>query len=409
MRHRRVSGSQMMTVVFCLLLASSTLFAQTNNVVSVFPQFASGGGWSSDIFIDNQGISAAIVDVSLYGDNGDLLTVDSTVGVGSTFSISLSGGNTKVIRVSSSGTLKTGYVVLSFLNGASVRASEVFRYQQNDVVISSLGVAQQFALTSFSFPAEVDLAKRINTAVAIANGSFDSAGSAAQSCVVNLINSDGTLQGTATVSLSSGAHVSKYLNEAGLFPGLDAFSGTVSVSAARPFGLVALRQDQAVFATVSVDPGPILAPFLLTTAAIQEVEPNSSRAQAQRINGAVVIAGNISVAGDVDYFQFAGKQGDVVTALASTASLNSALDPVLFLLNSDGTILAQNDENGLFFQSDSFIQAVLPAEDAYYLAVTDYAGRGGANGTYRLHVQFLTPPAQGNVSRSGRDPVTLRP
>jgi hypothetical protein len=136
-----------------------------------------------------------------------------------------------------------------------------------------------------------------------------------------------------------------------------------------------LRQDQAAFGTVSVDAGPVLAPFLLTAAAIPEIEPNNSRAQAQRISGATVISGNISVPGDVDYFQFSGRRGEVVTALVSTASLNSALDSILFLLNPDETVFAENDENGLLFQSDSFLQAVLPADGTYYLVVTDYRSR----------------------------------
>jgi hypothetical protein len=116
--------------------------------------------------------------------------------------------------------------------------------------------------------AEMDVAKGVNTAVAIANGSFDSSGSIAQSFVVSLLRSDGTLQGMAPVSLGAGEHVSKYLNE-----------------------------------------------------------------------------------------------------------------------------------NGLFFQSDSFIQAVLPADGTYYLVVTDAQGRGGQNGYYRLHVQFLSPGVQGDASR----------
>lgn len=391
MRHHRVSAAQAVPVVFFLLFASQTLYAQ--RVISVFPQFASGGGWSSDIFINNQGESAAVVDVSFFGDSGDALSVDSTLGVGSTFSFSLNGGNTKAVRVSSTGVLRTGYVVLSFPNGASVRASEVFRYEQNGVVITTLGVAQQFALTTFSFPAEVDVARGINTGIAIANGTFDTTASTAQRCVVNLVKSDGTLQGTTTVSLGTGGHISAYLNATSLFPGLDGFSGSVSVSAARPFGLVALRQDQAVFGTVSVDTGPILTPFLLTTTPVSEVEPNSTRTAAQTISGTTVVAGNISVNGDVDYFQFTGKSGDVVTVVVSTANLNSALDSLLFLLNPDGTVLAENDENGLFFQSDSFLQAALPADGTYYLAVTDYQSRGGFNGTYRMHVQLLTPTA----------------
>src|SRR5688500_15307499 len=144
MRYHRVSAVRAVPVVFFLLFASQTLYAQ--RVVTVFPQFASGGGWSSDIFINNQGELDAVVELSFYCDSGDELSVDSTLGVGSKFSFSLNGGNTKAVRVSSTGVLRTGYVVLSFPNGASVRASEVFRYEQSGVVITTLGVAQQFAL-----------------------------------------------------------------------------------------------------------------------------------------------------------------------------------------------------------------------------------------------------------------------
>jgi hypothetical protein len=244
MRHRFVSACQMITAVCFLLFAPAALFAQT--YVSAFPQFASGDGWSSDIFIANQGSSSATVALSFYGDHGDSLTVDSSLGTGSTFSITLNGGNTIAVRVGSSGPLRTGYALFSFPSGASVRASEVFRYVQNGVVVASLGVAQQFASATYSFPAEVDVARGVNTAVAIANGSFDSSGSIAQSFVVSLI---------------------------------------------------------------------------------------------------------------------------------------------------------RNDDNGLFFQSDSFIQAVLPADGTYYFAVTDAQGRGGPNGYYRLHVQSLTPPVQGDASK----------
>jgi len=38
----------------------------------------------------------------------------------------------------------------------------------------------------------------------------------------------------------------------------------------------------------------------------------------------------------------------------------------------------------------------LPSDGTYYLAVTDYSSRGGVNGTYRLHVQLMTPRAAGS-------------
>jgi hypothetical protein len=389
MPHRRVSSGPICVAAFLLFACSS---ARAQSFISTFPQFATGGGWTSDFFISNQGGTSAVVDISFYGDDGGALTVDCTLGVGPSFSVTLGGGATQAIRVTSTAELKTGYVILSIPSGASIRASEVFRYTQNGVVLSSLGVAQQFALTSFSCPAEVSTARGVNTGLALANGAFDTAGASEQSCVVNLVRSDGTRQDTAVIKLGAKEHLSAYLNSDRLFPGLDEFSGTVSVSATFPIGVVALRQDGPAFATVAVDAGPILAPFLLTTGAINEVEPNTTPTQAQRINPPVVVSGNISIPSisyDDDYYQFTGTKGDVLTALVSTASLSSSMDSVLYLLSSDGrTILAQNDENGLFFSHDSFIQVILPSDGTYYLVVTDYASGFGA---YRLHVQFLKP------------------
>jgi hypothetical protein len=281
---------------------------------------------------------------------------------------------------------------MAFPSGASVRASEVFKYVERGAVVSVLGVEQQFPGANFSFPAELDAARGLKTGLAVATGGFDGAAAAEQRVIVNLIRSDGTLQDTAVIALGAGHHTSLYLDDALLFPGLDGFSGSVSVSSARPFGLVALRQDQAVFGSIGVDAGPMVAPFLLPQAATAEVEANNNATQAQRIGSGSVISGNISVAGDVDYYQFTGERDDVVTAVVSTAALGSGLDSVLYLLASDGqTILVENDENGLFFQNDSFIQTVLPSSGTFYLAVTDYQRRGGFNGTYRLHFQTVRP------------------
>ena len=376
-------------LVLVLLSLAAPLHAQ--RVVTVFPQFVSGGGWSSDIFINNQSPAAATLDVSFYGDAGDALTVDSNLGIGSSFVINLGAGNTNVVRVSAAGSLKAGYVLLGFTAGSSIRASEVFRNQQNGIVSATVGVAEQFPETTYSFPVEVDTKRGINTGLAIANGAFVAAGSQPQSCVVSLIRSDGTLGGMAKLDLAAGAHIARYLNEGDLFPGLDGFVGSVSIFAPNGAGVLALRQEQAIFGSVSVDSGPLVSPFLLSSQPLSEVEPNNSRTAAQRITAPIVMAGVISVAGDADYYQFTGTQGDVVTAVMSTVGLTSGIDALVILANADGTIIAENDESGILYSSDAFLQAVLPSTGTYYLVVTDYFGRGGSNGGYRLHVQSSPP------------------
>ncbi|MBZ5535632.1 MAG: pre-peptidase C-terminal domain-containing protein [Acidobacteriia bacterium] len=373
---------------------------------AVFPQFTGGGGWSSDLFITNQGTGAVSnITLSFFTDEGSPLSVETNLGTGPSFTFNLNPGATQTIRVPSTGSLKVGYVLLHAPNLACLRGSEVFRYAQGNSVVTEMGVAQQYPFIHFSFPAEVNSARGINTGLAFANPTFDSPPTTGQKVVVNLVRNDGTLQDTAVVSLAAAGHLAQFLNESKLFPGLDNFSGTVSVSASTRIGLVALRLDQSVYGTVSVDEGPVLAPFYLSQGPISESEPNDSTGMALFLSGPNVVTGSIGGQGDVDYFKFTGRQGDVVTALLDTQSGSSNLDSVLRLEKADGTIVTENDQNGLMWQNDSFLQAVLPTDGTYYLRVSDYWGDGGSNYSYRLHVRAPTsspPPSQPQIT--GVDP-----
>jgi len=179
-----------------------------------------------------------------------------------------------------------------------------------------------------------------------------------------------------------------YVNESLLFSGLDNFVGTISLSAPNPFGVVALRQDKQAFGATATEVGPVLGPFMVNAAAVSETEPNGSPAQAQALSGNSLIAGKIDSAGDIDYYSFTGKRGDVISAIVDTQGLNSALDSAINLEKSDGTLVMQNDQNGLALQNDSFLQAVLPEDGTYYLRVFDYFGNGGAGYAYRLHFRM---------------------
>lgn len=66
-------------------VASSPAFAQ---LYTVLPQFASGDGWSSDLFFANQG-SVAVngIIVSLFDNSGAPLTVVCNLGTSSSFTL----------------------------------------------------------------------------------------------------------------------------------------------------------------------------------------------------------------------------------------------------------------------------------------------------------------------------------
>ena len=381
---------RILAVVWLLLMASVLpAFAQT---YTTFPQFALGSGWTSEVFLANQGLSVVSeILVSFYGDSGAPLGVNSNLGTGPVLSMSLNPGATQVIRFSPSSLQSVGYIVVKYPTLAPVRATEVFRFEQGGRVLAEVGVPQQYPDNNFSFPAEINSSLGISTAVAFANPSFDSASAQPQKLVVNLIRADGSLQETALVSLGAGQHLSIYLNDTRLFRGLDNFTGSVNVSSARPISVLALRQDIEAFGGIATDNGPILAPFAVSGTAVPETEPNDIPAFAQVLSGSALVSGTIGTPDDVDYFRINGKQGDIVSALCSTEGMDSYLDCVLILTKSDGrTLIATNDQDGLYQQNDAFFQTVLPEDGTYYIRVADYWDDGGANYRYSLHVKFLS-------------------
>lgn len=394
--------NRVLLFVFVFLFLVVPLHAQ---FYTILPQFTTGGGWSADIFCDNQGIVAANgILISTINSNGTPMVVDTNIGSNSSFTLNLNPGATQIIRVPSTGPLRVGYVSIRIPSGFSVRCSEVFRYAPGGIVQTELGVPQQFPFIHFSFPAEVNTALGINTGVAFANGTFGSSLAVAQQVIVDIIRTDGTLQNTAIVPVGLGEQKALFLNEPGLFPGLNNFSGTVSVSAAIRIGVLGLRQDGGVFGSLSIDGGAILPPFLLNTTPVAELESNNTTGLAQMLPGTTLVSGAIGVPGDTDYFKFTGNAGDIVTALLEAQTTGSLLDSVLQLENSSGTVISRNDQNGLLFMNDSFLRVVLPASGTYYLRVTDFFGAGGVTYTYKLHLRIQpgsAPPPSGGSNYNG--------
>jgi len=388
---RRISG---IVILFLGIFAVPTFGAVR---YAVFPQFVSGRGWSSELFFANQGlIEVTGITISFYDDSGASLPVESSLGTASSFTINLGAGATQVIKAPASATYREGYVVVKYpWTGSPVRATEVFRYEENGVVQVEVGLPQQEQGDHFSFPVEINKSEGILTAVNLANPmDFNQGGSVAETLVLNLIKPDGTLQGTTKVLLQPGQHLADYLDEAGYFPGLDNFIGTLSVSSPLGVAVMALRQDKQSFGAISTDGGPILGPFVVSgSQTLVEQEPNDTTDEALAISGSKIISGTIGTAGDVDAFKFTGRSGDIISVICDTQGTSSYLDSVLSVYDGNLNLVAYNDQNGLAPQlypiNDSFIQMVLPADGTYYIVVEDYYGTAGdSNYTYTLHVKL---------------------
>ena len=126
---------------------------------------------------------------------------------------------------------------------------------------------------------------------------------------------------------------------------------------------------------------------------IAEAEPNGTNEDAQAIELDTTING-IAQREDLDMYVFEGVAGERVTAELEGFRLgDSAFDPHVAIIDSDGFELATSDDTALAWR-DAIASVALPADGRYYVAVRESAYRGSGRCWYRLHVgRFPRPTA----------------
>jgi hypothetical protein len=151
-----------------------------------------------------------------------------------------------------------------------------------------------------------------------------------------------------------------------------------------------------------------------------EKEGNNNHTDAQKITLPVIVNGRIDKPGDCDVFGFQGNAGDKVVAEVYARRLNSPLDSVLKLTNSNGKQLAFNDDHedkgaGLTtHHADSLLSTTLPADGFYYIHIGDAQTKGGEAYGYRLRISRPLPdfelrvvPSSINVRAGASAPITV--
>lgn len=128
-----------------------------------------------------------------------------------------------------------------------------------------------------------------------------------------------------------------------------------------------------------------------------EAEPNDALGGAQKVTLPVILNGRVNSGGDCDVFQFIGKSNQTVVAEVSARRLESALDSVLKLTDSQGNLLAFSDDcedacaGANTHHADSYLTTTLPADGFYYVHIGDAARKGGEDYGYRLRVSEPQP------------------
>jgi hypothetical protein len=389
-REGRNSMKRPLEIVLLFLMALSAPVAAQS--YQYFPQIASGGGWFTELYFTNQGTAAVSgIEVRFYDNAGAELSVDSNLGTGIDYVFDLDKGASLVISLIPSSSTVVGYAEVVYPDDSYVRAGEVYRYKPEETVLTEVGVSQQMFFNNFTIPVKIDTSQNLNTGIALVNPFYFNA---AQTVVMTLVASDGHVEATTTKSLSKGQHIAEFLTES-LFPGLESFTGSLSISC--PFGMavLALRQDSDTYGSISTDFGPVLGPFLLSGEAVNEVEPNDTIDKAQAISGSTIISGSIGSAQDFDIFSFTGKQGDVVSIVCEAQSIGSAvyMDPMLRIYRTYGdpeelVRIGVNYDSGLSGTGDCFLQMVLPEDDEYYIVANNYYSNYGSDYTYKLHIKL---------------------
>jgi hypothetical protein len=127
-----------------------------------------------------------------------------------------------------------------------------------------------------------------------------------------------------------------------------------------------------------------------------ESEPNNDRQTATEVTHPVVLSGRSQAAADVDFYKFTATAGQRIIAMASARRIDSPLDCVLTVYDSQGRQLAGSRDT---LEQDSLVDFRAASTGDYYLKVNDSAFQGGDEHVYRIRlgvlpvIDFVFPPA----------------
>ncbi len=128
-----------------------------------------------------------------------------------------------------------------------------------------------------------------------------------------------------------------------------------------------------------------------------EAARNDRLATATQVSLGQTVTGQfICPRGDVDFYKFSGSAGQKAAFRVIAGANGSNLDPYIYLLDSSGGLIAENDDIDSGVVRDSALGLTLPYTGTYYLKVKawNHPAAGGPDYFYTLRLESdVTPPA----------------
>lgn len=137
--------------------------------------------------------------------------------------------------------------------------------------------------------------------------------------------------------------------------------------------------DVAVMVVEAISPGDALEPNDYLDVAISTTLPIS-------YSGVTIDPDH-----DYDNFRFVVPVSGTLVVDIDAASIGSPLDGYLFVLDEQGTVLCEVDDDGASL--DPYVACPLPAPGVYFVGITSYDQNGDRSQVYNLNMHFVPPNA----------------
>ncbi|MBL8816697.1 MAG: PPC domain-containing protein [Planctomyces sp.] len=179
----------------------------------------------------------------------------------------------------------------------------------------------------------------------------------------------------------------------------DSLNELTSISKSIPQTTVAMSEIECGGADSN---SPVRLPFRISSFPNQmEIEPNNqlNATTPEAVNLPVALNGRLQNPGDIDVFPIRAHQGDVMNFEVFSARIGSPADTILTVSDKSGKILGRSDDG---LSHDSQLTLQFPADDVFFVSVSDKRENGGDEFIYRVEISPYKPQLTAFLSRPDR-------